>query len=91
MTAIPGAAAIHESLECSTLLVVFRKVIEPDDDIVICDVVVIQVCQVCGCIKGKVLLACDQVKEVQGILREIDVVHFTFRGIESGHFEAWLL
>lgn len=91
MEADPGAAAVGVAFEGGALLVGMRRVVQPEDDVVVGQVVVVQVSPVGGGVEGEVLLAGDEVKEVKGVLREIDMVHFSLGGVKGGYFEAGLL
>ena len=88
MAAQPGASMIHVSFEGFTLFIAVRKVIEPDNEVIIGEVVVVEIGPVACCIKSKLLLLRDQVEEVQGILGKINVVHLSAGRIEGGDLEA---
>jgi hypothetical protein len=91
MTSQPRTSPIDKSFERLTLFISLRKIIQPDDHIVVRQVVIIQVCPIGSRVKGKALLARNQIKEVQAIPGKIHVIHFTSRGIESRYFKSRLL
>jgi len=88
MTSVPCAASVNKSFECGALIIIFWKIVEPDHDVVVGEVVIVQVRPVAGGVECEVVLFGDELKEVEGVFGEVNVVHFTSGGVEGGNFEG---
>jgi len=77
MASKPRTASRNEPLKRRTLFIGLRKIVQPDNDVVIGQIVIIEICPVGRCIESEFLLLGNESKEIECVACKIDMVHLS--------------